>query len=376
MLAEKTVQSRFAAVQAGLTGPLVGRSPELGYVMEFWASACNREGHAILLCGEAGMGKSRLLEAIVQSVMLKPHRLLRCQCSPYHRNSALYPILQLLRQVAEIRAENGATENLHALDFFLKKQKLESRYASLLLAETLDISTPEQILPMEMTKAQRKTETLTLLRNFLFGTAGDEPTLLLLEDAHWIDPTSQDLIDSLVKTIEQHRLLTVITQRPDVKLPWVELPQATIIASKKLNRDQSMVIIRHLMQQELIAENVIEEIVNRSDGVPLFVAELTKAVLEDSVTRPANVPASLQDSLMARLDRLGRAKDIAQVASVIGRFFEFSLLAELIDITHAELSGALAHLLESRLVFRRDARAKSVTPSIIRWCRKQRMKAF
>jgi len=358
MLAEKTVQSRFAAIQTGLTGPLVGRGPELGYVMEFWASACNREGHAILLCGEAGMGKSRLLEAIAQSVMMKPHRLLRCQCSPYHRNSALYPILQLLRQVAEIRAENGDTENLHALEFFLKKQKLESRYASLLLAEALDISTPEQISPMEMTKAQRKTETLTLLRNFLFGTAGDEPTLLLLEDAHWIDPTSQDLIDSLIRTIEQHRLLTVITQRPDVKLPWAELPQATMIACKKLNRDQSMVIIRHLMQQKLIAENVIEEIVNRSDGVPLFVEELTKAVLEDSVTRPANVPASLQDSLMARLDRLGRAKDIAQVASVIGRVFEFSLLAELIEITHAELSGALGHLLESGLVFRRGAQGE------------------
>lgn len=358
MLAEQTIQNRFAAIRAGLMAPLVGRSHELGYVMEFWAAACNGEGHAILLCGEAGMGKSRLLEAIIESTARGPHRMLRCQCSQYHRNSALYPVLQLLRQAAEIRAERSAEENLAALKFFLQQHKLENHHALLLLAEALGIPAPEQISPMEMTMAQRKSETLTLLCDFLTGAVGDGPTLLLLEDAHWIDPTTQELIDGLMRKIEPYRLLLVITLRPDLKLPWAELPQATTIACKKLSRDQCGVIVRHLMQQVMIGDSVIDKIVDRSDGVPLFVEELTKAVLDANASRPASVPASLQDSLMARLDRLGRAKDIAQVASVIGRVFEFSLLAELLDVTHTELSAALGRLLESGLIFRLGAAAE------------------
>lgn len=358
MLAAHTVQNRFAAIRAGLTGPLVGRSHELGYVMEFWAAASNGNGHAILLCGEAGMGKSRLLEAITENTARGPSRLLRCQCSPYHSNSALYPVLQLLREAAEIRAERSVDENLTALKAFLQQHGLRHRHGWLLLAEVLGIPAPEQISPMEMTMAQRKSESLALLRDFLTAPAGGGPTLLLLEDAHWIDPTTQELVDSLIKVIEKHRVLAVITHRPELKLSWAELPQATTIACKKLSRDQSVVIVRHLMQQATITDSVIDEIVDRSDGVPLFVEELTKAVLEANASRPTSVPASLQDSLMARLDRLGRAKDIAQVASVIGRVFEFSLLSELVEVSHAELSIALGRLLESGLVFRRGAAAE------------------
>jgi predicted ATPase/class 3 adenylate cyclase len=351
-LREQTVQSRFAAIRSSDGGPLVGRDRELGFAMEYWAAARNGEGHAILLCGDAGMGKSRLLEAITEGVTCTPHRMLRCQCSPYHRTSALYPVIQLLRSAADIHQERDAVENLAALRIFLDERGLAGRQALLLLAEALGIEMSERISPMELTKAQRKAETLALLSAFLEGGAGDPTTLLLLEDAHWIDPTTQELIDRLLQNIDRQRLLAVITHRPDFKTSWSELPQATTIACKKLSRENCAAMVRHLAREGPMADAVIEEIFRRSDGVPLFVEELTKAVVEAKAVRSASVPATLQDSLMSRLDRLGRAKDVAQVASVIGRQFQHSLLAEIVGVTDAELAGALQRLLESGLVFR------------------------
>jgi class 3 adenylate cyclase/predicted ATPase/ABC-type transport system involved in cytochrome c biogenesis ATPase subunit len=359
-LREQVVVSRFAALRAGESGVLVGRDQELGIALDYWAAARSGAGHAILLSGDAGMGKSRLLEAITESVAREPHRMLRCQCSPYHRNSALYPVIQLLRHAADIRRERSEAQNLAALETFLAERGIAGRRSLLLLAEALGVETQEQISAMEMTKAQRKLESFALLLAFVHGVAGDAPTLFLLEDAHWIDPTTQEFVDRLIPGIDRQRVLAVITHRPEFAAAWAEQPQAASIVCKKLSRENCALLARSIAQPALVAEAIIDEIVARSDGVPLFVEELTKAVVAAKAERSASVPATLQDSLMSRLDRLGRAKDVAQVASVIGREFSLSVLAEIADATAAELAGALGRLIESGLVFRVEAEAEDV----------------
>jgi len=188
---ELTVQSRFAARHSALTGPIVSREREQAFLLDSWQRAAGGNGHLVLLGGEAGMGKSRLLEALAERVGGTPHRLLRCQCSPYHRNSALYPLIQLLRHEAAIQPECPIEENLSKLEALLLRIGRTSRRDLLLIAELLELPTPDRLSPMEMTTAQRNLEILAILEDFVLATPDDVPVLLLFEDAHWSDPTTE-----------------------------------------------------------------------------------------------------------------------------------------------------------------------------------------
>jgi class 3 adenylate cyclase/ABC-type lipoprotein export system ATPase subunit len=349
-LRESATESRFAAAHAAAAGPMVGRERELAFLYDSWQRATHGDGHVVLLAGEAGIGKSRLLEALAERVREEPHRLLRCQCSPYHRNSVLFPVNTMLRHRLDIGRDMPVQQNIDRMARALEQVGRHSRSSVLLLAELLEIPLEDTLSPLEMTPNQRKNETLAIVEDLLM-TALDGPVLLLLEDAHWSDQTTQTLVEHLLKRIGRERALVLITHRPELKTNWSEHAQGTQINCKPIGQDQCAALIRQVANRIQMDDSLVREIVARSDGVPLFAQELTKAVMDLRSLGPSAVPLTLQDSLMARLDRLGGAKDVAQIASVFGRQFSFALLEAVAGASHSDLRAALVRLRESGLIF-------------------------
>lgn len=347
-VSERSTETRFAAARAEGTGPILGRERELAFLADSWERAQRGNGHVVLVAGEAGMGKSKLIEAFAERQRGRPKRLLRCQCSPYHRNTALYPLTQLLKHELALRPDAPAPENVARIEQALPRFGRASRVAKLLLAELLEIQSPDALSAMEMTLAQRKNETLALLEDFLLAAA-DAAVLLLVEDAHWSDPTTQTLIERLLKRIDAERALVVVTYRPEFSTAWQKHPHASLISCKPLERTQCASLVRRTAAQSRMDEALIEQVVARSDGVPLFAEELTKAVV-DLGSFSGSVPLTLQDSLAARLDRLGKAREVAQIASVIGRHFSYPLLATISGESSSDLASALDRLKASGLV--------------------------
>src|SRR3954447_16225652 len=281
----------------------------------------------------------------------EPHSLLRCQCSPYHRNSVLFPLKQLLRHRLDLSRDVSEQENQDRIRSVLERVGRNAPSSTLLLAELLDLPVQDKLSPIEMTPNQRKNETLAILEDLLMAPL-DGPVLLLLEDAHWSDQTTQSLIERLLKRVDREQALVLITYRPELTTNWSEHPQATLMTCKQIGEAHCALLIRNVANHMQMDDALIQEIVARSDGVPLFAEELTKAVLDLGSAAPSVVPLTLQDSLMARLDRLGRAKDVAQIASVFGRQFSYTLLQEITGANGDELQAALDRLHESGLIFR------------------------
>ena len=350
-LRERAVQSRFAAARSSSIAPMVGRERELAFLLDSWERACAGNGHLVLVGGDAGMGKSRMLEAVAGKVQATAPRLLRCQCSPYHRNSALHPFAQMLRHALEIGPEYPADEKLARVEAMLARLGRTGKAGRVLLADLLELTTGETLSAMEMTPAQRKNETLGILEQFIEAEAAGSVLLLLVEDAHWIDPTSSALIERLLKRIDRERMLALVSHRPEWVPGWNQHPNASSILCKPLGRAPCADMVRTVAARHAIDEAKVLEIVQRSDGVPLFAEELTKAVIDLRAGDDAQVPATLRDSLMARLDRLGDAKSVAQTAAVIGREFDFATLVSVAELGTAVLDAALARLLQSGLVF-------------------------
>ena len=358
VLGESAIENRFAAAHAAAAGPIVGRERELAFLYDSWQRATRGNGHVVLLAGEAGIGKSRLLEALAERIREEPHRLLRCQCSPYHRNSVLFPFKTLLRHRLDISRDLPTQENLDRISRMLERVGRHAHSSTLLLAELLEVSSGDTLSSIEMTPNQRKNETLAILEDLLMAPL-DGPVLLLLEDAHWSDQTTQTLIERLLKRIGREHALVLITHRPELKTNWSEHPQGTLITCKQIGHEHCAALIRNVASRMQMDDTLIREIVTRSDGVPLFAEELTKAVLDLRSLGASAVPLTLQDLLMARLDRLERAKDIAQIASVIGRQFSYALLAAIAGASDIDLRSALARLRESGLIFEAGNDGKS-----------------
>ncbi len=354
VMSERVADSRFAAAHSAL-GPLVGRDAELSALLACWQEASQGHGRAVLLSGEAGMGKSRLLQSLSQHVRAEPHRRVLCQCSPFHSSTALYPVLRTLERAAGMVPADEPPARLAKLEALLAQAGPPVRRQVLLLAEMLVIATEEQIPASEMTAAQHKTEGLKALANHLVRMAADAPLLLLLEDAHWMDPTTQDLVSRLLERLDGARLLVVITFRPEFTAPWKQFAPVTSLVCTRLGGTHCEAMVRHILAQQGLPAGLVSEIIRRSDGVPLYVEELTKAVIESGTGQTSKVPSTLQDSLMARLDRLGAAKDVAQTAAVLGRQFNFTLLASIVSIGEPELHATLGQLVQAELIFPQGA---------------------
>ena len=294
------------------------------------------------------MGKSRLLEGLAEQIS-EPHNLLRCQCSPYHRNSVLFPFKTLLRNRLDLGHDPAGQNHFECISRITSRIGYETQTSAALLAEFLEVpfETPFEI---DLTPSQRMEETFAIIENFLMAPL-DGPVLLLVEDAHWSDQSTQSLITRLLGRIDQEKALVLITYRPELKTNWAEHRQATQIKCKPIGPQHCATLIRALAEETPVDDAIVQQIVARSDGVPLFVTELTKAVVDLGSFDAGKVPLTLKDSLTARLDRLGHAKDIAQVASVIGRQFSYAPLYAVAGMTEIDLRAALARLCESGLVF-------------------------
>jgi class 3 adenylate cyclase len=348
---EAIVESRFAAIRAGRKLPLIGRAHEMGLARDRWRLTRLGEGQILTVIGEAGIGKSRLIEALQEALSGEPHSRIHLQCSPYHSDSALYPVIQHLARAARFAAADLPNARIEKLRETFAQRASADATAVPLLAELLSIAVAEPATPLALTPAQRKAATLALLVDEIVRLGETDPVLLVLEDAQWIDATTLELMTRLTDSIGSARLLAVVTGRPEFVPPWQARPHSTLLTLGRLGRAECAELVVGVAALHGLSAETVAAIVAKTDGVPLFAEELTKSVMESAGEDSAAVPATLKDSLVARLDRLGEAREVAQIASVIGRQFMLALLDAVAARGSVELEAALEKLGAAGIVF-------------------------
>jgi predicted ATPase/class 3 adenylate cyclase len=366
VLRESTAESRFEALHGATLTPLVGREHEIGLLLERWERAREGEGQAVLLSGEPGIGKSRLVRAFRAQLEAEPHTGLSQYCSPHHRTSPLHPVIGLLERAAGFSSEDPPAAKLDKLEALLALSTEEVPEAAALLARVLSLSTDGRYPPLDMSPHRQKERTLEVLVEQLLGLARHQPVLVLYEDVHWADPTTLELIELVVDRVQGTPVLVLITFRPEFAPLWTRDAHVTLLTLSRLSRRLGAAMVERLTSGKGLPASVLDQIVAKSDGVPLFVEELTRAVLEANLLNdegdhytlagplpPMAIPTTLQESLMARLDRLAPAREVAQAAAAIGRDFAYDLLAAVSPVPEGELEQVLNDLVASGLVFRR-----------------------
>ena len=370
ILGEGAAESRFDARHASTTA-LVGRDQELALLLDRWERAKDSEGQVVLLAGEPGIGKSRLVHALRERLGSEPRTPLRHYCSPYHTNSAFYPVIGLLERAAGLQRGEPPERQLDTLEAMLALAVENVQESAPLFADLLAIPTGGRYRPLDLSPQHRKERIFQALLDQVAGLASRQPVLALYEDVHWIDPTTLELLGRVVDRVQRLRVLAVITFRPEFAPPWTGHGHVTTLSLSRLARRQGAAVVGRVTGGKRLPDEVLEQILAKTDGVPLFVEELTKTVLESGLLEdtgdcyeltgplpPLAIPATLQDSLMARLDRLASVKEVAQMAACIGREFSHELLAAVASLGENALGDALAQLLTAELIFRRGAPPK------------------
>ena len=364
VVGESGVASRFEALRSGAT-PLVGRDEEIDLLLRRWAQAKAGEGRVVLISAEPGIGKSRLAEALEERIAAEPHTRLRYFCSPHHQDSALHPVIGQLERTAGFNRDDSAATKQQKLAALLAESPPDELS---LVAELLSLPAMETRSELELTPQRRKEQTFEALLGGLERLSRRTPVLMLFEDLHWMDPTSRELLDRTIARVERLPVLLVATFRPEYQPPWTGQPHVTMLALNRLGRRDGALLVAQLVGNAGLPADLIDEIVERTDGVPLFLEEVTKVVIETAAGSDAAargtlaaipgarlaVPATLQASLMARLDRLGPVpKEIAQIGAAIGREFPYELLSAVAPHGESETQAALARLVAAGLVFQR-----------------------
>ncbi|SIO47947.1 Predicted ATPase [Bradyrhizobium erythrophlei] len=371
ILGEGTAESRFDARHGASTTALVGRDQELALLLDRWERAKEGEGQVVLLAGEPGIGKSCLVHGLRERLGSEPRTPLRHYCSPYHANSALYPVIGLLERAAGLQRGDPPERQLDKLETMLALAVENVQESAPLFADLLAIPTGRRYRPLDLSPQHKKERIFQALLDQLAGLSSRQPVLALYEDVHWIDPTTLDLLGRVVDRVQRLRALAVITFRPEFAPPWTGHGHVTALSLSRLGRRQVAAVIGRVTGGKRLPDEVLEQILAKTDGVPLFVEELTKTVLESGLLEdtgdcyeltgplpPLAIPATLQDSLMARLDRLAPVKEVAQMAACIGREFSHELLAAVASPGENALGDALAQLLTAELIFRRGVPPK------------------
>ena len=358
-----SAEGRFEAMHAAGLTDLVGREEELDLLLRRWSKAKAGEGQVVLLSGEAGIGKSRLTAALLERLASEPHTRLRYFCSPQHTDSAFYPIISQTERAAGLAHDDTTQAKLDKLDAVLAQTSTPIQDAAL-FAEMLSLPNDGRYPALDLAPEERRQRTQEALTAQLAGLTRQRPVLMIVEDAHWVDPTSLEVFGRTVDQIKTLPVLLIVTFRSEFNAPWAGRSHVTSLALNRLGEREAAAIIARIVGNKDLPADVTAEIVERTDGIPLFVEEMTKAVLEAesegearqtaaAVPSPAlAVPASLHASLMARLDRLGPAKDVAQIGAAIGREFSHALLAAVVREPEAELRSALDRLIAAGLLFR------------------------
>jgi len=351
--AETDARSRFEATHRTGSTPLVGREHEIALLLDRWRQAKEGDGQVVFLSGEAGIGKSRITESLWEhSAADDPVRLLY-QCSPHYINTALHPVIEQLERAARFEVEDTSEIKLNKLEALLKQGVKDVGNLATLLAPLLSISIEGRYAPLEMTPARQKEQALEALVSWLEGLSRQRPVLLIFEDIHWADPTSLELLELTLDRAQNIRVLVMLTYRPEFTPPWGGYTHVTSLTLNRFTRSLASTMVAKVTGGKPLPEDLLEQIVEKTDGVPLFVEELTKSILESGQLTGAGIPATLHDSLMARLDRLGAVKEVAQTASAIGREFSFGLLVIVSPLSISALHDALNQLVDAELVFRR-----------------------
>ena len=345
---ERVLASRFEARSAAAMLPMVGRDQELALLLDRWSLAKEGEGQGILLVGEAGIGKSRIIRAFLDSLDGEPYTRIRYQCSPYHSESALWPVIQQLNHAAQIAASDANDTRLDKLEVLLNRAG--GHEAAPLIADLMGLAGKGRYGELDVSPQVKRARTLDALIAQLLALAADQPVLMVMEDAHWIDPTTLELIQQCLDRIAVESVLILLTSRPDRQPQLMTHPHITRLTLNRLARAGAEAIVARLAGDRL-PDETIGTIVARTDGVPLFVEELTKAVLE--TPSETTIPVSLHDTLMTRLDRISQVKEIAQTAACIGREFSYELLAAVANQPTSQLDSCLDQLIVSELIFRR-----------------------
>jgi class 3 adenylate cyclase/predicted ATPase len=359
------VASRFEALRGSMLAPLVGRDEEVELLLRRWASAKAGDGQVVLISGEPGIGKSRLVATLGERLRAEPHLRLRYFCSPYYQDSALFPFIDQLGRAAGFTRNDPPEARLEKLETVLVSANPSDEDVALLV-DLLSLPASESHPLPNLSPQRKKERTLEALIRQLEGLARRQPVVMVFEDTHWIDPTSRELLDLTVERVGSLPVLLIVTFRPEFQPPWTGQPQVTMLALNRLDRRDRTVLVQQIAGGKTLPADVTDQIANRTDGVPLFVEELTKSVLEGGLLReevdryvldralpPLAIPTTLHASLLARLDRLASARLVAQTGAAIGRVFAYPLLRAVSRLPEEELQTALARLVASELIFQR-----------------------
>ncbi|NIP46143.1 MAG: AAA family ATPase [Gammaproteobacteria bacterium] len=359
VLGEGGAESRFDALYGQKITPLVGRAEELAILANRWEHTKESEGQVVLISGEPGIGKSRLCETIAAQISEEPQHTLRYQCSPHHTNTAYYPVIRHLQHAAGFSAKDTETERLDKLEELLKTSN-DIEVELPLLADLLSVSLSARYSPPPFDAQHKKERTIRSLIGLIDRLSDVRPVLIVFEDLHWVDPSTMEFLARLVEKAEDDRLLMLITFRPEIEAPWMAHAHRTLLTLNRISNRETRTMLRELSGPYQLSEGIIGELVEKADGVPLFIEEMTRAVLETEIRVPngsevtsLEVPATLQDSLMARLDRLQTAKPVAQIGAAIGREFTREILDSVCEMTPSDVDRAVNELVDTGLVFLR-----------------------
>ncbi len=365
--AEREVESLYEAKPIGARLPLVGRQEELGLLLRSWEAAKEGHGQAVLIQGEAGIGKSRLVGALRERVAGEDHIWVAARCSPYHANSTLYPMIEHLKRAMGWKPEDDVEARLEKLEGALRTQSLPLAEVVPLYAELMSLPLPEDRYPaLHMTPQQKREATLDAMVAWLFELAERTPMLNVWEDLHWADPTTLEFIKLYIEQSPTVAILNVLTYRPEFVPPWSTHSHMTPITLNRLERAEVEAIVENLTRGKSVPVDVLEHIISKADGVPLYVEELTKTILESEVLEEQadryvlsgsladmQIPSTLQDSLMARLDRVPTLREVAQIGAVLGREFAYEMLQSLASHDEPVLQHELGQLVENELLYQR-----------------------
>jgi TOMM system kinase/cyclase fusion protein len=371
VLSESSARSRLEVeVSTGRLTPLVGRAHEVGLILDRWAAAQAGDGQVMLLNGEPGIGKSRLVQEVKEQVVQRGALYLEFRCSPYTQNSAFSPVLTYLQRVLQFARDDTPQEKLAKLQRTLVHYRFPQADTLPLLAALLSLPLPSDVPPLNLSPQKQKQKTQEVLVAWLLEEAERCPVYCVWEDLHWADPSTLELLGLLLDQVPTARLLVLLTARPEFTPPWSSRTHLTSLTLTRLPRTQAAEMINKVTGGKPLPAEVQQQIVNKTDGVPLFVEELTKMVIEsigsigsvESIGSvglhgrsplPLEIPATLHDSLMARLDRLGTAKEVAQLGATLGREFAHELIQAVATLDETDLQGALSKLVEAEILYQR-----------------------
>jgi class 3 adenylate cyclase/tetratricopeptide (TPR) repeat protein len=365
VLGPSGVESRFEAMHKTKLQPLFGREEEIELLLRRWRHATQGEGRVVLLTGEPGIGKSHIALALGERLQGEPHIALRYFCSAHHTNSALFPFIGQIERAGGFERSDSVTEKLSKLDALVAQSTIDPERVAV-LANLLALPAGDHFRLQELSPQKRKEKTFAALLAQLDGLAARRPVFMIFEDIHWIDPTSLELLATTVEHVPQLRVLLLITTRSEFTPPWPSYPHTTTIPLTRLDRRAGAALVERVTSGKKLPKEVTDEILARTDGVPLFIEELTKTVLESGLLQerdgqyvlerplpPLAIPTTLHASLMARLDRLAPVREVAQIGAVAGREFHYELLHAVARMPREKLEEALGQLVRSELIFRR-----------------------